>query len=318
MNQALHVALKRCAIRQAATITLFLFVLFAAPVLFAKSWLITDFQGTITVSHDGKTDVTERITIQFAGEWHGIHRTIPIEYPGPHDTNYSLFLDVKRVTDDAGNSLKYESHTTNGFRDLKIYIPGAVDTTKTVEIQYTVRNAIRYLDSYDEFYWNVVGNDWPVPIYHASAVVHFPANAAGSLRAQAFTGAYGSTSHDATAEVRGSDAYFETTAGLPMRGGLTVDVYIPQGILAQPSSLTRAIWFIESNAIIFLPLVTFGVMFVLWWYKGKDPDPGLSVAPMYEPPKDLSPAEAGALLDDTIHPRDITSTIIDLAVRGYI
>jgi uncharacterized membrane protein len=32
----------------------------------------------------------------------------------------------------------------------------------------------------------------------------------------------------------------------------------------------------------------------------------------------MCPAEAGTLLDDTIHPRDITSTIVDLAVRGYI
>ena len=59
-------------------------------------------------------------------------------------------------------------------------------------------------------------------------------------------------------------------------------------------------------------------MFTLWWYKGRDPDPGRSVAPMYEPPPGMSPAEAGALLDDTVHPRDITSTIVDLAVRGYV
>jgi uncharacterized membrane protein len=32
----------------------------------------------------------------------------------------------------------------------------------------------------------------------------------------------------------------------------------------------------------------------------------------------MSPAEAGTLLDDQIHPRDITSTMVDLAVRGYI
>src|ERR1019366_5477156 len=32
----------------------------------------------------------------------------------------------------------------------------------------------------------------------------------------------------------------------------------------------------------------------------------------------VPPAEAGTLIDDTIHPRDITSTIVDLAVRGYI
>ena len=44
----------------------------------------------------------------------------------------------------------------------------------------------------------------------------------------------------------------------------------------------------------------------------------MSVAPMYEPPPGISPAEAGTLLDDSIHPRDITSTVVDLAVRGYI
>ena len=32
----------------------------------------------------------------------------------------------------------------------------------------------------------------------------------------------------------------------------------------------------------------------------------------------MTPAEAGTLVDDTVHPRDITSTIVDLAVRGYI
>jgi len=60
------------------------------------------------------------------------------------------------------------------------------------------------------------------------------------------------------------------------------------------------------------------VMFTMWWYKGRDPETGRSIAPQYEPPKDISPAEAGTLIDDTLDPRDITSTIIDLAVRGYI
>jgi uncharacterized membrane protein len=39
---------------------------------------------------------------------------------------------------------------------------------------------------------------------------------------------------------------------------------------------------------------------------------------MYEPPQDMSPAEVGALVDDEVDPRDITSTIVDLAVRGFI
>jgi len=103
-----------------------------------------------------------------------------------------------------------------------------------------------------------------------------------------------------------------------MRGGLTIDVFIPKGILKQPGALTRLFWFFGSNPIIFLPFVTLGAMAVVWWRWGRDPDPGLSVAPMYDPPKNISPAEAGTLIDDTIDPRDITSTLIDLAVRGYM
>jgi len=290
----------------------------AATVAAAKSWRVADFQDNITISVDGSAVVTERITLVFVGEWHGIHRTIPIEYPGPNGTNYELFLTVKSITDADGGKLKYESSITNGERDLKIYIPDAIDATRTVEIVYEVRNGTRFFKDYDEFYWNVTGNDWPVPIDHAAADLHFPAGAAGSLRAQAFTGVYGSSQHDATAKVDQAEALFETNNPLPMRGGLTIDVYIPQGILKEPSVLTKFFWFLSGNLILFFPLVTFAVMFSLWWYKGRDPDPGMSVAPMYEPPAGISPAEAGTVLDDTIHPRDITSTMVDLAVRGYI
>jgi hypothetical protein len=284
----------------------------------AKSWRVGDFQDTIEVNKDGSAVVTERISLVFVGEWHGIHRTIPIEYPGPNGTNYELFLDVKSVTDGSGGKLKYDSSTSNGSRDLKIYIPDAVDATRTVEITYNVRNGTRFFKDYDEFYWNVTGNDWPVPIDHASATVRFPESAAGSLRAQAFTGVYGSKQRDAAANVDGATAQFETSNPLPMRGGLTIDVYIPQGILSEPDALTKFFWFVGGNPVVFFPVAVFASMFLLWWYKGRDPDPGMSVAPMYEPPPGISPAEAGTLLDDSIHPRDITSTVVDLAVRGYI
>jgi predicted membrane protein DUF2207 len=290
---------------------------FTVPLL-AKSWRVTDFNDTVAIGQDGSAAVRERITLAFDGEWHGIHRFIPVEYPGPQGTNYTLLLSISGVTDGAGNKLKYESSTSNGLRDLKIFIPGAVDASRTVQIDYTVRNGMRFFEDHDEFYWNVTGNDWPAPIDHASAVVSLPNTAAGSLRAQAFTGAYGSAQRDATAEVNGSEASFETSNPLPMRGGMTIDIYIPKGVLTEPGAFTRLMWFLRSNPIVFLPLVTFGVMFALWWYKGRDPDPGLSVAPMYEPPAGMTPAEAGTLLDDTIHPRDITCTLVDLAVRGYV
>src|SRR5437763_9473912 len=128
----------------------------------------------------------------------------------------------------------------------------------------------------------------------------------------------GSTEREASAKVEGARADFETTNPLAMLGGFTIDIYVPKGILKEPGALTRLGWFLGSNPILFLPVFAFAVMFTLWYVKGRDPDPGVSVAPMYEPPEGMSPAECGALLSDGIHPRDITSTIVDLAVRGYI
>jgi uncharacterized membrane protein YgcG len=308
---------KRSELRFYKTIVIGLLLFFASPV-FARSWRVADFNDKITVQEDGSAIVHERITLEFDGEWHGIHRFIPVEYPGARGTNYTLFLNVTGVTDGAGGKLKYESSAANGFRDLKIFIPDAVDATRTVEIDYTVRNGTRFFEDHDEFYWNVTGNDWPVPIDHASALVSFPGSASGSLRAQAFTGAYGSAERGASADVQGSEVSFETRNPLPMRGGMTIDVFIPKGILKESGAFTRFIWFVGSNPIVFLPFWTFAVMFTLWWYKGRDPDPGLSVAPMYEPPAGMTPAEAGALLDDKVHPRDITSTLVDLAVRGFV
>jgi uncharacterized membrane protein len=284
----------------------------------AKSWRISDFHDNIDIAKDGSEFVTERITLVFVGEWHGIYRKIPIEYPGPDGTNYKLYLHVLTVTNGEGQDLKYDSSVSNGERNLKIFIPDAVDATRTVVITYDVRNGMRFFADHDEFYWNVTGNDWPVPVEHASATVRFPEYAAGSLRAQAFTGVYGSVQHDATANVDGATADFETNNPLAMRGGLTIDIYIPKGILSEPGAFTRFLWFVGGNPVVFLPPVTLLVMFTLWWFVGRDPDPGISVAPMYEPPAGISPAESGTLLEDAIHPRDITSTMVDLAVRGYI
>ncbi|HTK94155.1 MAG TPA: DUF2207 domain-containing protein [Terriglobales bacterium] len=283
-----------------------------------RAWRIADFESNVSVKPDGEIVVIESIHLVFLGHWNGIYRNIPIEYPGPNDTNYSLFLKVLQVTDENNQALKFEQRVENGERRLKIYIPGAEDNSKIVNIAYSVSNAVRFFPDHDEFYWNVTGNDWPVPIDHAGARVSFPPAAAGQLRAQAFTGVYGSVEGEALAKADGSDAIFETTNPLPMRGGLTVDVYVPKGILKEPSSLTHLLWFVRSNPIVLLPVAALLVMFGLWYWKGRDPDVGLSVAPMYEAPKDFTPAEVGTLVDDSIDPRDITCTIVDLAVRGYI
>src|SRR4051812_17483035 len=107
---------------------------------FARDWRISDFQATYSIDQSGAVTVIERITCVFSGEYHGIYRTIPVEYPGPTGTNYSLFLKVLSVSDDQGRSLKYDSKRDGAYRKLKIYVPGAEDATRTVLISYSAPN----------------------------------------------------------------------------------------------------------------------------------------------------------------------------------
>jgi len=305
-----------------ARLTRFIFsitalLLLTASSAMARSISVTRWVDTLHVDEDGSARVSEQITYTFNGAYHGIYRDIPVEYPGPKGSNYTLFVKVNRITDASGTPLKYEKKVSNGYLKLKVTVPGAVDSEKVVNIEYTVSDAVKFFEDHDELYWNVTGNDSPLPIQYAAADAFFPPSTAGSLRAQAFSGVYGSK-EAAKASVQGDTASFETNGPLPMHGGLTIDVYIPKGLLHEPGALTRLWWFARSNPILTLPVWAFAVMFSLWYLKGRDPNPGMSVAPMYEPPENMRPAEVGTLIEDSVDPRDITSILVDLAVRGYL
>ena len=265
-------------------------LLLTASSAMARSISVTRWVDAIHVDDDGSARVSEQITYTFTGAFHGIYRDVPIEYPGPKGSNYTLFVKINRITDAEGSPLKFEKKVSNGYLKLKVTVPGAVDSDKMVKIEYTVSNAVKFFEDHDEFYWNVTGNDSPLPIQYAAADAFFPDSTAGSLRAQAFSGVYGST-EAAKSSVQGATASFETNGPLPMHGGLTIDVYIPKGLLHEPGALTKLLWFARSNPILSLPIWAFAVMFTLWWMKGRDPNPGMSVAPMYEPPESMRPAE---------------------------
>src|SRR6185295_15573219 len=51
---------------------------------------------------------------------------------------------------------------------------------------------------------------------------------------------------------------------------------------------------------------------------GRDPKIGEAVAVQYEPPPGFTPAEVGTIWDESADLDDVTSTILDLAIRGWI
>ena len=96
-------------------------VLLGAAPAWARAYHVSKFNSTIHVQPDGSADITEQITFVFRGQFQGVYRDIPVEYPGPRGSNYSLFVTVNQITDENGSSLKFEKNRSRGFLKLKIY-----------------------------------------------------------------------------------------------------------------------------------------------------------------------------------------------------
>jgi uncharacterized membrane protein len=283
----------------------------------AKELRIEKFTAQIAVLPDSSVNVTESISAHFiGGPWHGLYREIPIEYFTPQGMNYSLLLDVKRVTDGSGRDLRYESSRVRHYRKLKIFVDNADNSVQIINIEYAVSGALRFFDDHDEFYWNVTGDEWDVPVGNASASISLPVEAR-NIRANVFTGAYQSRARNAEVEVAGNGVEVRTTAPLAYHEGLTVAVAFDKGAVKEPGAVEKAIQFLRSNWPLGIPVVVFFLMFYLWWTSGRDPRLR-SIAARYEPPEQLTPGEVGTLIDNAVDMRDITSTIVDLAVRGYL
>jgi predicted membrane protein DUF2207 len=299
-----------------ATLAFLAFLLGALLPASARSLRIRDFHAELDVLPDSSLDVTETIRVDFEGSWQGIYRTIPVEYEGPGGFNYSLFLTDVNARDTDGALLRVERQRHGGNLQLKIFVPGAQDTSRNISIHYRVRNGLRFFENHDELYWNVTGNEWDAPIESASAHAILPAGVTG-LHAANFVGLFGARSQDARVDILGSNIDIRTQRPLAFHEGLTIVAGWDKGFVTEPKDSEKVAQFLRSNWPLFIPMGVFLTMFWLWYTRGREPSVG-AIAVQYEPPAGLSPGEAGALVDDQAGIRDVTATLVDLAVRGFI
>jgi len=285
---------------------------------------IRSFDATITVEREDAFVVEETIAYDFGGEQrHGIFRRIPVRYGRGYAADYRIGLEVEGVDDGAGRAQPYRVSREGADAVVRIGDPDrTVSGEHTYRIRYRVTRGVLYFDGHDEIYWNVTGTEWPVAIDRAAVRLVLPERIeTGSLRTACFTGPQGATYHGCTiAPAGGTTVTASATAPLPAGHGLTVTIGLPKGVLIEPSALAR--WWSRVrdwlSPLYALPLGVLALMTFLWRRFGRDPTGGAAIPVRYEPPEDATAAEVGTLVDETVHLADITATIIDLAVRGFL
>jgi len=293
---------------------------------FAQFFTIEKFHSDITIRPDSSFMVTERIDVNFSRPRHGIYREIPFTYRDDLGHTIKTPTHVLSVTDGSGKKWKAKISKKGNVVNIRIG-----DTHKYVQgrqvytITYRVENAILFFSDHDELYWNVTGNDWKAPIEEASAHITLAVPAQSkNLWAAAYTGPFGSKELAADYETHTNEVTFATKRPLNVGEGLTIAFGWDKGLMAIPSAWKKFLWAIDmaENWIFLFPPLAFAFMFFLWRRRGRDPRVRESMTVMYEPPKfenrPLTPAEVGTLIDENFDPRDMTSTIVGLGVKGYL
>ena len=336
----------------ALLLLLSLFALSASAATADEGWVILSFDAEYVINQDGTVDVIEDIRVDFGPlQKHGILRDIPIEYEYDADHTRRIEIDVISV-DDGNLSIPYETNRQGALLNLRIGDPDVlISGPQRYRITYRIIAGLNPQASWDELYWNVTGNYWPVGIEQASAKVSAPAINGITC----FQGRLGSTD-ECSAESAGNTARFTMTSSQPEGGGMTIVVALPKGSVTVSPPILVEVKSVEEQIRDFIGLETIPIILTLvlaagslagvvryWWLAGRDRWFGDlqyltgddrerrrplfardSVVREYQPPavtrggRRYRPAEIGTLLDERADTLDVSATIVDLAVRGYL
>ncbi len=316
---------------------------------------ITRWDQTFALNADGSADVRLEIDFDFGNDpGHGPYLLLPTRQG--YDDNYDRVYALSDISASSPTGAPAGVNLTEDryYAELRVGDAniGNVSGVQTYVISYTVDRVMNATTAAetggsavgDEFYWNAVGDRWVIPISQATVTVEAPV---AVTDAQCFAGRQGVSDACSSTSASGNTATF-TQDYLSPGQPFTVDVLYPSGSfqtapnLTEHSDVKRAFTLNVGTGVATAGILGVGI-FVLTrklrttavdeQYAGQIP--GLSpidgasgesvrrdykapVAVQFEPPPGMRPGQIGTLTDEKADPRDVTATLVDLAVRGYL
>lgn len=285
------------------------------------AFYIKNFNVDIFVNEDSSIEVEEMIDVNFSQRRHGIFRKIPVKYNNDNGFKYNMKLDVISVLDERGNSYKYDEYKEGRDVVLKIGDPNfeVIGDVKYI-IHYKVQGGVRFFDDHDEIYWNPIGTGWPTQIFNATSTIYLNERVSGiGDGAVCFTGEFGSKESSCRiTSVSNDEVTFEALRALNNYEGMTVAINLPKGVVHEPSGGEKLLMFLADNWGFAIPILLFGGMLYLWYFRGKELELRRANIAQYGPPEKLTPGEVGYLMKESYANHFVAADIVNLAVKGYI
>jgi uncharacterized membrane protein YgcG len=293
-------------------ITLFLL----AGAVFADDggYYITHYDFYGSLSKDKVLTVQETIDVMFTDYRHGIYRNLPYYYyvdrfDGKSVKNMTYRINYNNIATPG------DKHSTeNATSDAVIKI-GDEDKTiigpHTYTITYTSTIFDDRINLSDFFYYNVLGDDWNVPIEDFYFRIDFEDPLPAGTEFELYSG-YNSELNDLNVEYTyNSNRINGHASKIGSNNAITIFCELPEGYFVGAKKVKPFLtWFFAILAIICM-LITL-VMII-------KPDPNRPVQTVeFYPPKGISCADVGFLIDNVADDKDLLALYIEWAHKGYI
>lgn len=269
-----------------------LFFIAAVFPLKAENFYIENYEVVLKVNREQNVWVSENIDVFFTNASHGIIRDIPTVHSHVGNIDVSEQFSVSRAM---------------GVTSVKI---GSADKTIRGAHKYQIKFQHLLKGKDDEFYYNIIGTDWQVPINRAHFMVVLP-DKINPDNVGISIGKYGIKGFNERAvfEVRDNYVSGYTTAPLQPNEGITVHIKMPQGYFVTHKS--------EWVNIVWLGLLICTLLsFLIWHIFGKDEHVTPVVA--FYPPPDITSADAEHIYTEKVGKKGMASLIVYLANLGHI
>lgn len=258
----------------------------------AENFVIKSYDIELSVNREQVVTVHEYITADFQVASHGIFRDIPTKNS-----------DVSSIS--VNN--RYKVVSSLGNVRLKI---GSPNTLITGVQNYSISFKHQLFGDRHEFYYNIIGTQWPVTIEKVRFRVKLPAPYDKS-KVGLSIGEYGTVGFKdgAAFTMFENEIIGETFKPLPPHNGITLRMELPTGYFNPKDNpwIPRTLW-----AIIIMSLLSFSI----WFLFGKDAH--ITPVVSFYPPKDFNVYEAEQVCTEKITSKSLVAMLIALAHQGFI
>ncbi|HEV2114430.1 MAG TPA: DUF2207 domain-containing protein [Terriglobales bacterium] len=305
----------------------------SAPCLGAhvSEWHTTRFACDIVVQPDGSLLVQEKEDIDLvAPPKYGLRRNLPIGSDDRWDRDYGpgytrdtgLRVQLNEVKLDGAAAPFHTSQMRGSYYQVvfgsseNALLPVEVGS-HTVEITYHVTGAIRFLQDYDELYWNALGHVSSAG-GNATVRVHLPAGVPDAqVRTSSRAGGRGVSSPrnavdpPVVQQALPDDREFSVEALRPYQS-LAVVVRWPKGYVRPPQ------WWDPAHLpLLVAPVLLLAFYLIVRLFLRRHQERG-TVLPQYTPPRGLSPAALRYVLTGGADGTSVAAVLARFLTKGAI